>query len=413
MSILRPLCLVLFPVLLLIGCASTPPPAKASAPELRVGGYYASNNIYAKRDYQVADIPSSKLTHVFYAFLKIDDDFTVTFYDKNADIVKKYPDDLPGLGYHGSFAQLQVQKKANPKLRVIASVGGGYMSDKFSPMAATAKTRKAFIDSAVVFVKKYGFDGLDLDWEFPVEGGQPNVVHSPDDTKNLVLLLQGLRTAFDAETAASGKAYEVGLTVTQNPGYGKNLDIPAMAPLIDFLNIMTYDYHSPGDPGTNHLAPLYPSPSDPAYKYAVGRKLSVTGAVQYYLDRGIPPRKLNLGIPLYGIGWQVAPKLKKPLYAPKVEKPTLKEIGVLDYASVQKLVAGGIHPEWDDDSHAPYLYDPETGLFVSYDDGRSVTEKVELVGEKGLGGVFFWELSQDRGGDLINFTVWTLKRAVK
>ena len=315
-----------------------------------------------------------------------------------------------GLGYRGSFAQFQLLKQKDPKLHIIASVGGGTGSGNFSAMAATAKTRKTFIDSAVVFLSKYGFDGLDLDGEFPVEGGVAGVPHSPDDGNNLTKLLKELRKAFDDAGAKDAKSYEVGLTVTQNPGYGKNLDIPGMASSIDFLNVMTYDYHGPGDAVTNHLAALFPSPDDPGYRYAVNRKLSVSGAVQYYLDRGIPPRKLNVGIPLYGIGWQVAPQLKKPLFAPKVEKATVKDVGILDYATVQQLVAKGVHPSWDNDAHAPYLYDPDTGLFVSYDDGRSVTEKVELMFEKGLGGVFFWELSQDRGGDLINFTSWTLNR---
>jgi chitinase len=390
--------------------AATPPPPAKVLPEIGVGGYFASNNIYAKRDYQVADIPASKLTTIYYAFLKIDADSTLTFYDRNADIVKKLPDDPPKLGYHGSFAQLQLLKEQNPKLRVIGSVGGGNMSDMFSPMVATLATRKVFIDSALAFMQKYGFDGLDLDWEFPVTGGQPGVPHDPEDGRRLTKLLGEMRRAFDAASLADGRKYYLGLTVSPNPGYGKYLEIGDLAAIVDFLNIMTYDYHGAWDATSGHLAPLFASPEDPGFKWEATKKMNVAGAVQYYIERGMDPRKLHIGIPLYGIGAQLAVGLKKPLFTAKVPKATIKDTGVMDYASVQRLVAGGTHPNWDEGAHAPYLYQPDTGLFVSYDDGRSVTEKVELVADKGLGGVFFWELSQDRGGDLVNFTVWTIGR---
>jgi len=411
-TVLSPLSFVaLIFLFLLSSCttteSATPPRAGL---ELRVGGYYASNNIY-KRDYQVLDIPASKLTHIFYAFAKVGDDFAITFNDKNGDVDKKFGNEPAGLGYRGNFAQFQVLKATHPKIRAILSIGGGNMSDKFSAMSADPKNRKVFIDSTVVFVQKYGLDGVDIDWEFPVAGGQANVPHSPDDGKNYTLLMQGLRKAFNAAGAAAGKTYEVGVTVSPNPKDGKNLEAKALSAQVDFFNLMTYDYHGGWDKMTFHLAPLYANPDDPGYRWAAGRKLNIAGAVQYYLDAGVPAAKINVGIPLYGIGWQTTPKNPKPLFSPTIEKPTSKDVGTLDYAEIQQLVAKGIPVDWDDASRAPYLYDKDSGLFVSYDNGMSVTEKVELVAQKGLGGVFFWELSQDRGGELVNFTVWALRRA--
>ena len=397
-------------VLYLGGCTSAPSSLNSrEVLNLRVGGYYASNNIY-KRDYQVEDIPASKLTHVFYAFSKISDDFTLTFNDKNGDVDKKFGNEPAGLGYRGNFAQLQLLKKTHPQLRAMLSIGGGNLSAQFSDMAATAATRKTFIDSTVAFIKKYGLDGVDIDWEFPVEGGHAEVPHSPNDGKNLTLLIQGLRKGFDQAAASEGRPFEVGLTVSPNPGYGKNLESRALGQVVDFFNLMTYDYHGTWDKMTFHLAPLYANPEDPGYRWAVGRKLNVAGAVQYYLDAGVPAEKINVGIPLYGMAWQTTTKNPKPLFSSTVEKPTLKDLGVLDYAEVQQMVAKGLAVEWDDSSRAAYLYNKTTGLFVSYDNGMSVTEKIELVVEKKLGGVFFWELSQDRGGELISFTSWTLRR---
>ncbi|MEI8092714.1 MAG: glycoside hydrolase family 18 protein [Spirochaetales bacterium] len=382
----------------------------------RISAYYSSSNVY-KKDYQVADIPAANLTHIFYAFMKIDPATkTIALYDENADIVKKTGNEPAGLGYRGSFAQLYLLKQKNPQLHLIASVGGGTQSDQFSDMAASAKTRKAFADSVVVFLKKYSFDGVDLDWEFPVEGGGANVVHSPKDKANLTLLLSALRTALDASSKADSRTpYELGLTVSPNPAYGKNLEIGAIAKLVDFLNLMTYDYHGAWDDTTNHLAPLYADPESPEYRWPSGRKLNVDGAVQYYLENGVPAAKLNVGIPMYGVAWQVPAASPKGLFVKEAAGAQIDKsvkTGIVDYASVQQLVAKGLHPFWDEASHASYLWDKDSGLFVSYDDNRSTLDKLDYVIERKLGGVMFWELSQDRGGDLLNLTAWSLKRQV-
>ena len=392
--------------------AATPADAKPPATRaLRISGYYAGSDVYEARNYPVSAIPAELLTHVFYCFLKIDSNYTLVSYDPNANTVMKNRNDPPNLKYRGNFAQLQLLRKRNRALKVIVSVGGGNLSSNFSTMAASGATRKVFADSCLAFLRKYNFDGLDIDWEFPVEGGQANVVHSPDDTKNLSLLLQELRKTLDASALTDGKSYELGLTVSPNPTFAQHIDVAACARSVDFLNIMTYDFHGNWDNAAYHVAPLFPSTNDPGNRWENSRKMNVRDAVDCYLLRGMPARKVNIGIPLYGVGWRIAKGLKKPLYAPTVDPSRSEEIGTLDYASVQQMIARGLHPSWDVISHAPFIYNPATGLFVSYDDGRSVTEKVDFVVQKGLGGVFFWELSSDRGGDLMNFTWWAIGRA--
>ncbi len=393
----------------LVACQSAPPAppvADGSFGGKRVAAYFSSSNVYAKRDYQVSDIPAANLTHIFYAFMKIDPATkAIDFYDKNADIVKKVGDEPADLGYRGSFAQLYMLKQKNPDLKLIASVGGGTQSDQFSEMAASAATRKAFADSVAVFLKKYHFDGVDLDWEFPVAGGEGKVPHSPNDKHNLTLLIEALRKTLDAAGVTDGIKYEVGLTVTQNPGYAKNLEISALGKVVDFMNVMSYDYAGVNDPVTDHLAPLYANRS--------GRKLNVSATIQYYLDNGMPASKLSMGIPLYGVAWQVPVGSKLGMFTKTVERAAVSKTlktGILDYAAVQQLVSKGIRPLWDEQSHASYLYDTETGLVVTYDDNRSILEKVDFALAKNLGGVMFWELSQDRGGDLLNLAAWTLKR---
>ena len=76
---------------------------------------------------------------------------------------------------------LQVSGLKNKGIRTLVALGGWNDSEgnKYSRMVATQASRKKFIDSALQFIEKYGFEGLDLDWEYPVCWQVLNVVLLP------------------------------------------------------------------------------------------------------------------------------------------------------------------------------------------------------------------------------------------
>ena len=104
----------------------------------------------------------------------------------------------------GNFNQLLLLKAAHPHLRVLLSLGGWGSSEHFSAVAATASGRNRLALSCADWVERYGFDGIDVDWEYPVSGGDADVEHRPEDAANYVLLLQAIREELNALTAETG-----------------------------------------------------------------------------------------------------------------------------------------------------------------------------------------------------------------
>jgi chitinase len=141
------------------------------------------------------------------------------------------------------FEETAHVKTYNPDLEVFISVGGWTFSDNgtatqplFGEIASTAANRNTFADKVVRFLENYGFDGLDIDWEYP---GAPDRGGKKRDTANFVLLMQTLRQAFDASPRKLGLTF----TVPSSYWYLRWFDLPGMLKHSDWVNLMSYDLH--------------------------------------------------------------------------------------------------------------------------------------------------------------------------
>ena len=147
------------------------PEQSVHLPARRIVAYFPEWAVY-RRNYHVANIPADKITHVNYAFAKPTADGDCVLFDAYAAIDKAYPGDKWDQGVlRGSFNQLQILKKKHPHLKTLISVGGWTLSGPFSDIAFTEEKRVKFAKACVAFMVKYGFDGVDIDWEYPVSGG--------------------------------------------------------------------------------------------------------------------------------------------------------------------------------------------------------------------------------------------------
>ena len=365
----------------------------------RVIAYYAEWGIY-DRDYQPLDIPADQLTHVIYAFAQIKDG-EIAVYDSYAALEKAYPGDTWDQEVRGTFNQFRILKEENPDLNVLIAVGGWTLSGEFSNVALTEASREKFAASVVEFVTTYGFDGVDLDWEYPVAGGMGSNTYRPEDTVNYTLLVQELREQFDAQSAIDGQTYEI--TIAAPAGYDKieNFELEKMSQYVDWFNVMTYDYHGLWENTTNHNAPLYASEDDPSY---FRDKYVIDYTIQSYLSAGVSPDQLVLGVPLYGYGWQGVGSENYGLYQSSTgAAPGTWEAGSYDYSHIVQLLED--YPEsysvhWDDEAGVPYVYSTANGgMFITFENEQSVQLKIDYVMEHELGGMFFWELSADADGD--------------
>ena len=240
---------------------SVPQPA-AGARQMRVVGYLASWGVRSKGT-RIADLPAKDLTHIFYAFARIGNDGRVVLMNPCLDIGSC--DSTQSVAPGGNFAELARLKQRYPHLKLAISIGGWTDSGKFSDAALTDSTRRLFTSSALdLFIRQRPglFDGIDIDWEFPVEGGMEGNIERPVDKQNFTLLLAELRRQLDAQGALDHRHYELTIAASARLGEIANVEIERIEPLLDFINVMTYDYHNaPGR--TNFNSPLYAAKGDP------------------------------------------------------------------------------------------------------------------------------------------------------
>ena len=392
------------------GIASLLVASTASAEPTRVVGYYPSWGIY-DRGFEIANLPGDKLSHVNYAFANLVGGQCVLG-DPWADVERHLPGDPwtgPGSDapYFGNFKQLDLLQEAHPGLQTLISVGGWTWSGNFSDAALTPASRALFAASCADFMEAYGFDGIDIDWEYPGGGGLASNTSRPEDTENFTLLLQALRSELDARGAAKGRHYA--LTIAAPAGAGKiaNIQVEQIHPLLDFINVMTYDFNGNFSPVSNFNAPLYASSGDPTSVPGA----NTDAALQTYLARGVPPDKLVMGIPFYGRAVTGAANSNGGLFQSFTGTPmgtwdtgSTGATGMFDYADLAAHYLGqpGIESYRDAEAGVPWLYAPASGLFISYDDPTSLGLKRDYVDAHQLGGVMIWEMSSDLDGQLLN-----------
>ncbi len=372
-------------------------PEAPAVPGKRIVAYYAEWTVY-QRKYNVHDIHADKLTHIIYAFAKIAPGGECGLFDSYAALDKFYPGDSWDAGsLRGNFNQLLKLKKKHPRLKTLIAVGGWTLSGPFSDVALTDKSRDKFAKSAVAFMTKYGFDGVDVDWEHPVSGGLERNKTRPEDKKNYTLLLASLRKELDARGKLDKKRYLLTLAAPAGPKTYANLEIEKVGRLVDWVNLMAYDFHGGWSTLTNFNAPLYPSKGDPTADEVVRKHFNVDSAVRAYLAKGMPADKIVLGVPFYGRGWGGVKNLNDGLYQPHAPNPPRGtwEPGTWDYKDLAANHVGKSRRFWHDEAKVPWLYDAKSGTMISYDDPESLRLKAEYAERRKLGGVMAWELSAD------------------
>lgn len=349
-----------------------------TASDKRIICFYSSWAYWRQGDgnFQVSDIDPSLCTHAVYAFAGIDN---VTHEIKSSDPYLDLPDDF-GVGNYYKFTALS---NTNPGLKTFLSVGGyNEGGHEFSVMASTAQNRQAFVSSAVSFLQYYGFDGLDVDWEYPTLNGG-----SPDDKQNFVSLLSELKTALEQHGLLLSVVLAAG-----KPNIDAAYDIPGIAQYVDFMSIMAYDYHGSWEPYTGLNAPLYPSLRETGGNLT----LNFDWTVMYYLELGAPPSKLNVGLATYGRSFELSDPQQHGCYAPSrgpgAAGPYTQQAGSLGYNEIC-LNFGTWTRVYDSSYRAPYAY--LNNQWVGYDDVQSITAKCQYINSANLGGAMLWSLETD------------------
>ena len=340
-----------------------------------VVGYYTGWSAY--KGYTPAKVPAAYLSHLNYAFAKID--------PKTKKIALADP-----AQDRKNFAAIRQLKQSHPHLKTLISVGGWDYSAYFSDVAASAAGREAFAQSCVAFILEHGFDGVDIDWEYPVSGGLAGNSNRPQDKQNFTLLLQAIRGKLDQQEKKDGRTYYLTIAGAANTSYLSKIEPQAVAGIVDYIFVMAYDMHGPWDRYADLNAPLYtPSEASPQYKN------SVYDGILAYRNKGVPAKKLVLGMPFYGYLYQGVSNTNGGLYS------RFTSAKAVSYDTVKNSYLGKAAYTQHRHSSAQVPYLSGGQIFLSYEDPVSIAAKASLAKSLGLGGIGAWELSHDTSNSLL------------
>ncbi|MGL5348384.1 MAG: peroxiredoxin [Peptostreptococcaceae bacterium] len=291
------------------------------------------------------------LDAIIYAFVEINPDGSLL---------------VPSPKYLKEMVRLKAEK---PELKVIAAIGG-WGADGFSDAALTPASRYNFAREVNKLINQYGLDGVDIDWEYPGTSAA-GIKFRPEDKENFTLLLTAIRDVIGDDkwlsVAAVGDKFSI----------NRSFEIKKIAPLIDYFNLMSYDFTAgeTGENGKKHQANLYESKLGlPGY--------SVDIWIKNLIAEGMPPEKILLGVPFYG---RLGAKITR------------------SYDELRKNYINKDDYEINFDKEAQAIYLTKDGQFaMSYDDPLTIYIKAQYVLKNCLGGIFSWTSTYDQANILAN-----------
>ncbi len=405
-------------VMALLG--AVPGSALAAAPEQAGGGrgagqkeltgYFTQWGIYSgfMEKNLITSGEIQHLTELDYGFSDVSADGLCSSGDSWADYQRRFSAaesvigqaDQAGQALLGNFNQLRELKAAYPELKIVMSIGGWAWSGHFSQLAATAEGRQKFVASCVDQYLKGDlpglqagaaagiFDGFAVDWEYPGEPGNGNP-YGPQDTPDYTALMQEFRHQLRQAGGTDGRHYLLTANTSANPAFAAELELPKIAKVVDWFNVMTFDYHGSWEAtGPADLSSaLFQDPRDPN---PATDRFSVDQAVKYYESQGVRPGQIGLAVPYYAHEWTgVAPG---PNGDGLFQTATA---GAATTPNYNQVVTAPGRTYWDPLAAEPYKYDAAGGTFYTYDSPASVRIKGQYIRRQGLRGTFVWSMDGD------------------
>ncbi|MGR6088557.1 MAG: glycoside hydrolase family 18 protein [Arcticibacter sp.] len=344
--------------------------------EFRVIGYYAGRTI-PPDSFQV-----EHLTHLIWCFGHLKGNRLNISTEKDSTIIQ----------------QMVALKKRNPKLKVMLSLGGWGGCETCSDVFSTQQGRNEFAQSARELSDYFATDGIDLDWEYPVVPGPPGHKYQLQDRENFTELVRALRKTLKPEAVISFASG--GFTAYID----SSIDWKQVMPMVDFVNVMSYDLVHGYSTISGHHTPLYSTKQQTE---------STDNAVNRMLAKGVEPNKIVIGAAFYGRFFEMTEQGETGLYRPCKFKYGFSS----KYAKDSLITSKGFEFFWDDEAQAPYAINRERKLLATYDDAHSVKLKTEYAWRRQLGGIMFWQLYDDafKGGllEIISNTTLEIKEGWK
>ncbi|KAJ5958894.1 glycoside hydrolase family 18 protein [Penicillium vulpinum] len=353
------------------------PSCSGSSADGRSIGYYEGWSINRVCDAMTPEaIPVGAYTHLNYGFAYI-----------NPDTFAVAPMSESDLGLYSRFTNL---KESNAGLETWISIGGWSMNDAdqptattFSDLATSSSAQKAFFKSLLSFMTTYGFDGVDIDWEYPVASDRSG---KASDFENYPSFLKNLKAAL----GSTGHDYGLSITVPSSYWYLQNFDIISIEKYIDWFNVMTYDLHGTWDSTDPYIG---------SYVYAHTNLTEIDQTMDLFWRNSITPSKINLGLGFYGRSFTLSdPSCTKagcPFSSGGNPGNCSASSGTLMDSEITAVIAAGGTTSVLDKDAAVNILTWDTDQWVSYDDETTIQMKKKYANDICLGGTMVWAVSTD------------------
>lgn len=283
--------------------------------------------------------------------------------------------------------------------KIIVSIGGWNAgSEVFSQVVGDNNKRAIFITSISDFLNKFTLDGIDIDWEYPANRGGV-----PADKDNIVIFLRELRARLGNNKIISAA---VGADLSL---IGTAYDVKGMNQYLDFINLMTYDYHSGEEKRLGHNSPLMASQFD------TDKFLNGDATVTAWLNAGATSSKILLGLAFYGRSFQLANNDKTNIgdsaVGPGSPGPYSATQGYNTFLEIcQSQETGEWTTYYDNDQHVPRAYNGNQ--WIGYDNQQSVHYKSQYSKNRNLGGVMMWSVDMDDSKNLCGLGKFPLLNSI-
>ncbi|MEK9958724.1 MAG: glycosyl hydrolase family 18 protein [Flavobacteriaceae bacterium] len=333
-------------------CSQIPKPNTQDNAPQQVIAYYAGNGD------QIAAFDLQGVDQLIYSFLHL---------QGNELAVDNAEDSI-------SLRKIIAQKERYPNLKVLISLGGWGGCETCSEVFNTAEGREEFARSTAAIIETYQADGIDLDWEYPAISGYPGHLYQEADRPNFTEVVRLLRQYMQPDDILSFAAGASSRFLEQS------VDWEAVTPLVDNINIMSYDFVGSGSDQTGHHTSLFASS---------GQNRSADTTIRALIERGVPPQKIIIGAAFYIKTFKEVGDSNHGLFQPAVFNRSYNQ---MDFEALKPQ----FEFFWDAEAQAPYAYDKNNKLFATFDDPTSIKAKVQYAKDLGLGGIMFWQLMNDK-----------------
>ena len=355
----------LLPVIIIALTLAEVSPKNTSKAKFAVIAYYAGNG------QDLDNYKWEQITHVIFSFCHLNGQELAVDNAKDSIAIRN----LVGL------------KKQYKHLKVLLSLGGWGGCKTCSEVFASMEGRENFARSVAQLTEVYQTDGIDLDWEYPGIEGFPGHQYLPEDKQNFTLLVQQLRTALGSDMVLSFAAGGF------DRYFEHAIEWEKVMPLVDYVNLMSYDLVSGYSKVTGHHTPLYANAKQAS---------SGDHGVQYLIQLGVPSEKIVIGAAFYARSWKEVKHKDRGLYQSGVFKSFIPHRQFKKALTPEK----GFVFYRDSIAKAPYAYSKVLNEFATFDDTISIGLKTQYALQKNLGGIMFWQLTDDREDGGMLQAIW-------